>query len=64
MKTYVLSKKEVCDAIVWWIGVMKENMSFFPYIISDASENLKIPDTTVIHLKMIPKGSVESSHNI
>ena len=56
-KTYKLSKKEVGDAIVNYIGIFKEGMSFFPYRISKIGGLVNKTDKVYIELEYISKGS-------
>jgi len=65
-KTVILTKKEIGDAITFWIGMFKEGCSFFPYHISETDAELHIPDTVMFHLRFVPKGSTndECPHNI
>ena len=61
-----LTKKEIGDAIMFWIGIFKENRSFFPYYIKNTDEPLNIPDIVEFELGFIPLGSStkELPHNI
>ncbi len=60
----ILTKKEIGDAIVNYIGIFKKGKSFFPYHISDVDTELHIPDSVMFTLKFVPKGSRIVEHNI
>ncbi len=53
---YVLSKKEIGDAITHYIG-MSQKTSFFPFHISATKENIVLPEEVSFRLKMVPKGA-------
>jgi hypothetical protein len=63
-ETVILTKKEIAEAIVRWIGIFKKQSAFFPYRISDTDEPLHIPDSVLFRLEYIPKGSKTVEHNI
>ncbi len=63
----ILTKQEIGDAIVNYIGIFKKGrgtLSFFPYHISDVDTELHIPDSVMFTLKFVPKGSRIVEHNI
>ena len=57
-KLYRLTKKEIGDAIVNYIGIYLEGVGFFPHSISDTDEKVTLPDSVTFHLEYIPKGTL------
>jgi hypothetical protein len=64
IKTHILTKQEIGDAIANYIGVFKEGMTFFPFHIDSTDQELHIPETVMFHMKYIPMGSDIKKHNI
>jgi len=60
---YKLSKKEIAQAIVSYIGVYRRGQSFFPYRIKETDCNLKLNDEVIFTLEYIPKGSLTGDVN-
>ena len=55
-KAIVLTKEEIGDAIVNFIGVYKEGQIFFPYRV-EGTDMKDLPDKVMFHLEMVPKGA-------
>ena len=62
--TYILTKKEIGDAIVNYISIFREGKLFYPYYISETDQELHIPESVMFHLDYIPKGTREIEHAI
>ena len=60
----ILTRKEIGDAIVNYVGTFRKGKLFFPYFISDVDVELHIPDSVMFTLKFVPKGSRNVEHNI
>lgn len=56
-KSYILTKQEIADAIVFYIGVHKDGSGFFPYKITGTDQELHIPKDVMFHLEYIPRGT-------
>lgn len=63
-KCYFLTKQEIADAIVNYIGVFKEGSGFFPYRIINTNKPLHLPEKITFMLEYMPKGSKRMTHDI
>ena len=52
----ILTREEIGEAIVFWIG-MHKGATFFPYYITGTDVKLHIPEKVQFKLGYIPKGS-------
>jgi len=57
MRAYTLTKEEIGDAIVFYIGTHIEKKSFFPCFIKGTDTELNIPKDVMFFLEDIPRGS-------
>ena len=60
----ILTKKEIAEAIVNYIGIFKEGKSFFPFRILSTDVELHIPPDVIFNLEYIPKGTKEVEHGL
>jgi hypothetical protein len=60
----ILTKQEIADAIVQYLGLLKKGRSFFPYRISKTDPELHIPSTVTFFLDFIPKGTKKAKSNL
>ena len=60
-----LTRQEIGDAIVNYIGTFKKGMSFFPYKITGTDYYLSVQDVVPFTIEYIPKGtkSKDCQHN-
>lgn len=60
-----LTRKEIGDAIILWIGIHK-GVPFSPYYITDTDTKLHIPEKVRFDLEYVPRGSLSKDypHNI
>ncbi len=63
-KSYTITKKEIGDAIVNYLGIHVEGQIFYPYRISRISLGNILPDEVTLDLEYIPKGTHSVQHNI
>lgn len=58
-KNYILTKQEIGNAIVQYIGIFKEGRIFNPFRISWTDRDLNIPESVMFTLSFVPKGSTD-----
>ena len=65
-KSFSLTKKEIGDAIVQYIGKYKEAQHFYPYRIKRKIGNFEADNSITFVLEFVPKGSTvaDSQHGI
>lgn len=63
MADYKLTKKQIGDAIVQYIGMYYERQLFNPYRISRTDQEICIPKDVIFTLEYSPRGE-DIEHNI
>lgn len=65
-ETIILTREDIGNAIVYWVGIFKRQQCFFPYHIKGTDTELHIPDSVMFHLGFVPMGSKKDDfpHNI
>ena len=60
----MLSKEEIGEAIVNYIGIFKKGKAFFPFYITGTDQELHLPNDVMFYLEYVPRGSKEVQHKL